>query len=145
MKKYIAAILITIFSSTGILFITAYFGEMIGLINPGKDPLPEVIYSIPLLVILGILMAFLFNYRQIYAAIAGLCLFVFVMASMFYFGSLIDIFTGGIMDKYYWRHLGHYFLPISAICSLSILAGFGVSNKKLIGRNNETPTENKNV
>ncbi len=47
MKKHFVATTITIFSTVGIFFIAGYFGETLGLIESGKDPMPAIVLSIP--------------------------------------------------------------------------------------------------
>ena len=122
MKKYIAAITITIFSAVGILLIADYFGEILGLIEFGRDPIPAIALSIPLQILLGIVMAFLFNYRQMFASIVALGLFILFIVSMFYYPSITGILTKGITDQHFWRHILHYFLPIFGIYSASVVS-----------------------
>ena len=131
MKKYFAGITIMIFSAAGIFPIAGYFGEILGLIEFGKDPIPAIVLSIPLQILLGIAMAFLFNYRQMFASIVVLGLFILFITSMFYYPSITEILTQGITDQFYWRHILHYFLPIFGIYSASVLIGFGIANKVL--------------
>jgi hypothetical protein len=131
MKKYFAGITIMIFAAAGIFPIAGYFGEILGLIEFGKDPMPAIVLSIPLQILLGIAMAFLFNYRQMFASIIVLGLFILFITSMFYYPSITEILTQGITDQFYWRHILQYFLPIFGIYSASVLIKFGIATKIL--------------
>jgi hypothetical protein len=138
MKKYFIATTITIFSTVGIFFVAGYFGEILGLIEPSKDPIPAIVLSTPLQVLFGIMTAFLFNYRQMLTSIGALGLFILFITSMFYYPSITEILTQGITDQFYWRHLWHYFLPILGICAASVLIGFGIATKILNITNQKT-------
>lgn len=138
MKKYFVATTITIFSTVGIFFIAGYFGEILGLIEPNKDPMPAIMLSIPLQILFGIMMAFLFNYRQMFTSIGALGLFILFITSMFYYPSITEILTQGITDQFYWRHLWRYFLPIFGIYTASVLIGFGIATKILNITNQKT-------
>jgi hypothetical protein len=131
MKKYFTGITIMILSAAGLFPITGYFGEILGLIEFGKDPMSAIVLSIPLQILLGIAMAFLFNYRQMFASIGVLGLFILFITSMFYYPSITEILTQGITYQFYWRHMSKYFLPIFGIYSASVLIGFGIATKIL--------------
>jgi hypothetical protein len=131
MKKYFAGITIMIFAAAGIFPMAGYFGETLGLIEFGENPMPAIVLSIPLQILLGIAMAFLFNYRQMFTSIGVLGLFILFITSVFYYPSITEILTQGITDQFYWRHLLHYFLSIFGIYSVSILIGFGIASKIL--------------